>query len=552
MKKIKASIYILMATSLVSACEMLETKEDILLTEENVASNYSSVKGFGYMAYSRVRTGFYDIDNNLFAAASDEAEQTASSSQAQLFNTASWNAFNNPDNVYSNCYEGIRAANYFLEEFGDYKALLAINRDTLSDNARQYHLDVQDVAWMRNENRVLRAYFYFELLKRYGGVPLVTKTLSATDNTDLPRAGFEEIVNFIVSEIDAVKDNLQTNWKGFDQSRDGRLTKGAALAIKARTLLYAASPLHNAANDLVKWQKAAIAARDIIALNQFSLFNNYQNLFITDNTVTSPETIWAIRLGPSNDLEKRNYPVGTPGGNTGITPSHNLVASYEYKGSPNPANPYANRDPRLSHSVATNNAVWNGRTIEIWNGGRDAATNPNASRTGYYLKKFLNDNLNLVQNETKLRSWIIFRYGEILLNYAEAMNEAYGPDDDNGFGMSARQAVNLIRNRPGVLMPPVIASGPGEMRIKIKHERRVELAFENHRYWDLLRWKDAEQVLNMPLKGVKALKTANNEFAYTEFTVETRRFISPQMYYYPIPQTEVSKSHGILTQNPEW
>jgi hypothetical protein len=534
------------------SCEKLDTKIDTLLTEENVTSDFTTVKGFGYAAYTKINNGFNSIDNNLFAAVSDEAEQTASSSEAQLFNTGSWNAFNNPDDAYANAYEGIRASNYFLEKFANYKVLLAVNRDTLSDNALQYHLDVSDISWLRNENRVLRAYFYFELLKRYGGVPLVTETLSITDVTNIPKSSFDEIVNFIVSEIDLCKDSLQVNWKDYDQSRDGRLTKAAALAIKARVLLYAASPVNNISGNIAKWQAAAKASYDIIALNQFSLYNNYQNLFVGDYTAKSPETIWAIRLGPENNMEKMNYPIGTPGGRSGVTPSQNLVSAYEYKGTPDPNNPYKNRDPRFNYSIVANGNAWNGRTIEIWEGGHDAADLPNASRTGYYLKKFLNDNLNLVQNGTKIRSWIVFRYGEILLNYAEAMNEAYGPDNNNGYGLTARQAVDLVRNRPGVSMPPVIAGNQSEMRIKIKHERQVELAFEDHRYWDLLRWKDAGQVLNMPLTGIKAVKNPDNTFSYIEFVVENRKFIDPQMYVYPIPQTEISKSKGILIQNPGW
>jgi hypothetical protein len=251
-------------------------------------------------------------------------------------------------------------------------------------------------------------------------------------------------------------------------------------------------------------------------------------------------------------MEKMNYPIGTPGGKSGVTPSQNLASAYEYKGTPDPANPYTNRDPRLYYSIVTNNSVWNGRTIETWDGGHDAATLPNTSRTGYYLKKFLNNNLNLVQNGTKLRSWIIFRYGEIVLDYAEAMNEAYGPDNDNGYGLTARQAVDLIRSRPGVAMPLVVAGNQSEMRSKIKQERRIELAFEDHRYWDLLRWKDAGQVLNLPLTGIKAVKNPDNTFSYSEFVVENRKFIAPQMYVYPIPQTEISKSKGILIQNPGW
>lgn len=554
MKKYYLPVLVAAAVLVNTGCEddVLDTKTDSQLTEAMLGTDYEVLWDFGYASYANVKDGFRRLDQNLFAAATDEAEQTVPSSQAQLFNEGSWSAFNNPDDDYANAFAGIRAANFFMERSTDYVDFLAMNRDTLSDNQLQYKKDVQDITWLRNEARVLRAYYYFEIAKRYGGVPLITRTLSPTENTHLPRAGFDEVIEFIVSEVDAVKDGLQTDWKLFDQGRDGRLTKGAALALKARALLYAASPLHNESNDIAKWARAADAAHEVMALNQYTLDDDYQDLFLEDNTALSPEVIWAIRLGESNDLEKANYPIGTPGGHSGVTPSENLVSDYEYTGAPDPADPYANRDPRLGYSIVTNGSEWNGRTMEIWSGGADDGSQPNASRTGYYLKKFLNPDLNLVQGEEALRSWIVFRYGEVLLNYAEAMNEAYGPDDDHGFGLTARQALNTVRNRPGVGLADVVAADQAEMRDRIKHERRIELAFEGHRYADLLRWGEAETVLNEPLQGVKVVKNADDTFTYSPFTVEQRTFVAPKMYYYPIPQTEISKSGGVLQQNPGW
>lgn len=532
------------------SCTKMDTRIDTQFTDAHIQSNYQSVRGFGFLAYAKVRNGFYSLDNNLFAAATDEAEQTASSSSAQLFNNGSWNAFNNPDNVYYSSYEGIRAVNYFLDYSVNYKTLLAHNRDTLNDNGLQYRRDVVDIAFLRAENRVLRAYFYFELLKRYGAVPLVTEVLSIDDNTDLPRNSFDEVLAYIISEIDAVRNSLQVNWKSYDASLDGRLTVGAALALKSRILLYAASPLNNTGNTK-RWQQAAQSAHDVIALQQYSLHPSYSSLFVGDQTAKSAETIWAIRQGASNALEHSNYPIGTPGGKSGVTPSHNLVSAYEYIGPVDPANPYANRDPRLQYSIVYNNSSWNGRTIEVWNGGQDSPTRSNTSRTGYYLKKFLNEKLNLTQEEAKLRSWIVFRYGEILLNYAEAMNEAYGPDQANGLTLTARQALQLVRDRADAKLPPAVANNQGELRERIKHERRIELAFEDHRFWDLLRWKDA-QVLNEPLMGIQVTKTLSGNFEYTPFRVENRVFDASRMYLYPIPQDEISKSANVLQQNPGW
>ncbi len=534
------------------SCDHLDTRLDTQATDETIETGYSALFGFGYAPYSFLHSGFYTLSGNLFAAATDEGENTDPSSDAQMFNLGAISPYVNPDNPYSNNYSGIRAANYFLENSEDYVERLKHNRDTISENEKwQYQLDVQDIGWLRAESRVLRAYFYFDLIKRYGGVPLVTKVLQYGENTHLPRNSYDDIIDFIVREVDAVKDDLQVDWKEFDAGRDGRFTQGAALALKSRALLYAASPLNNPGNDLDRWRKAAKAAHDVISLGLYSYHPDYGELFLGDNSTWSSESIFAIRLGGNNDIEKMNYPIGTPGGASGVTPSHNLVQAYEYLGTPDPENPYANRDPRLSATIVYNNSTWNARTIEIWPGGNDDPANLNTSRTGYYLKKFLNPALNLTQNETELHSWIVFRYAEIVLNYAEAMNEAYGPDNDNGYGLSARQAINQLRGRTGVGMPDVIAANQMEMRERIKHERRIELAFEDHRYWDLLRWKDAETVLNQPLKGIRITHTGST-FSYQMVDVENRTFHAPRMYRHPIPIFEINKSEGVLTQNEGW
>ena len=550
MKKI---YFIFILTLIVTSCNLLDTKIDTLNTQETINTNFGLIRGLGMAGYTNMLNGFWRIDNNIEAPMSDEAEQTASTSTVRLFNQGSWNAFNNPDNQYAYLYQGLRNVNSFLEYSVNYKKQLALHRDTLTDKAYQYKRDVADIGWMRAESHVLRAYYYFELTKRYGDVPFIDFSYSQGQSTlPIPRESYEKLVEYMVSEIDYAKDSLQVDWKLYDSNQDGRFTKGAALALKARILLYAASPLHNTSNDIQKWVRAAQSANDVITMNKYTLSSDYRALFIGDNSVLDNEVIMSMRCGAINSPEIANYPIGTPGGKSGVTPSENLVSDYEDRGTPNPLDRYDKKDPRLGYTIVTNNSVWNGRTIEIWQGGQDDFTKTNASKTGYYLKKFLNDNLYLIQNQQVVHSWILFRYGEVLLNYAEAMNEAYGPDNDNGYGLSARQAVNKIRKRIGVSMPDVVAANTNELRTIIKHERRIELAFEGHRYWDLLRWKDAGKALNMPLSGVTAQKNTDGTFSYSTFEVENRKFDAIKMYLYPIPQTEVVKTGNVVTQNPGW
>lgn len=330
----------------------------------------------------------------------------------------------------------------------------------------------------------------------------------------------------------------------------------SALALKSRVLLYAASPLHNTGADKEKWKLAAEAAKAVMTTPGFNLSlyqGGYGQLFLGSNPIVSSnnEVIFAVRSPASNTPETNNYPIGTPGGNSGVVPSQNLVADYEYTGTPDPADPYANRDPRLAATVVTNGSNWNGRMIDQSPGKTDDMTKANASKTGFYLKKFLSENLNLVQGGTAQHNWILFRYAEILLNYAEAVNEAYGPDvTPPGYPMTAKAALQLVRDRASTLLPAVTASGVDAFRAAIKHERRIEFAFEDHRYWDLLRWKDAEVVLKQPVKGVKITSNPGNTFNYTVINVATRAFNAPAMYYFPFPQAEISNSKGTLTQNP--
>ena len=550
--KIRTILSVIVIALVSSACDFLETSVDRNSTGETIQTNYSAIWGFGRAFYTPIGYGFGMIDSNIFATASDEAQQTSAQSNVIYFNKGMLNENINPlFTYYRNYYEGIRAANFFLDYVADGKGeeMLAHNRNLVTDKVN-YERDLQSLAWFKAEAHVARAYYYSELAKMYGGVPIVESHVD--DGTMVPRAPYDTLVTYIVKEIDDYKGELASNWDKF-KDREGRFTLGVALAIKARTLLYAASPLHNPNNDVKKWEKAAAAANELIqhdSLN-YSLDASYASYFVGQNPLTSPETIYAVRRSQSNNMEKNNYPIATQGGKSGATPTHNLVAAYEYTGTPDPSNPYANRDPRLAASVVTNGSTWNGRTIDQSAGGSDDMAAANASRTGYYLKKFLTDNLNLQQGQVAQHNWVAYRWAEVLLNYAEAMNEAYGPDAvPAGFAMSARQALQQVRDRASTKLPRVIASDKDSFRDAVKHERRVELAFEDHRYWDLLRWKDAMDVLNKPVLGVAVTKTSTG-WSYEVQEVATRTFYE-RNYYLPFLRSEIENSGNTLEQNPQY
>lgn len=542
------------------SCDFLDTKIDTYTTPEMAQTRYNTLWSFANAFYTPLQSGYSVLDDNLFAAASDEAIQTATESDAMYFNNGTINANINPISyLYGNYYEGIRAALFFLDYAKDGEEFLALNRDISGendiDNQISYEKDVRSLNWYRAEAYVAMAYYYSELIKMYGGVPVV-KSLYSDDGSSalVEQATYDQVVEYIVELINGQLDNLQTDWATHPDnvaSRAGRFDKATALAIKARTLLYAASPRNNPDNDKAKWERAARAAADLIEFKDYTMpqERNYASYFMGANPQFDQETIYAIRMAASSAPEEANYPITTPGGKSGVTPTHNLVSAYEYIGPEDPVDPYRNRDPRLAATIICNGAHWNNRDIDQAPGGTDDMEIANTSRTGYYLKKFLTDNLNLTQGETAQHMWVLYSYAEVLLNYAEAMNEAFGPDavpDD--YPMSAREALTEVRNSASLSLPAVTTTSVSEFRECVKHERRIELAFEDHRYWDLLRWGDAMEVLNSPIKGVRITKNSNGIPQYREREVATRTF-NERNYYMPFTQSEILNSNGTMTQN---
>ena len=544
------------------ACEGLlpDNKVDLDLTDKNVSQAYANLKNQGMMLYDYLPKGYNRIDGAMLAAATDEADHAPIGSDIEKFQLGTWNAVTNPDNNWSDCYRAIRISAQFLRNSENYEEIILRDTSTAS-KLNTYKTQCADLKALRAEARVLNAYMYFELLKRFGGVPLPDKLYSLESHPDMERSTYDQVVTHIVGEIDEVLDNdeLEDDWYAYDQKQYGRFTQGAALALKSRILLYRASPQNNPSGDTERWEEAAQAAHDVIGLSKYALEGNYGNLFSGTASHQSKEVILAYMTGANNTPETDNYPISTNGGKTGTCPSANLVDAYEnadgtpfdWNSLPPGADPYAGRDPRLQYSIVVNDSQWNGRTMQCYDGGADGSGVTQATTTGYYLKKFLTDGLDLEKSQTSVHSWILFRYAEILLNYAEAMNEAYGPDADPfGDGKTARWAVNEVRGRVG--MPPVTASDETEMRNRIKHERRIELAFEDHRFWDVRRWgkADAESALGAPIRGVSITKTQTG-FTYAAKTVESRTF-QEKMMLYPIPQSEILRSDGKIKQNQGW
>ncbi len=547
-----------------SSCENLDQDITVTLTEDEVTASYEYTKYRALSIYTEINNGFDYIDGAMLASASDEAEHTLEISKVQGINTGNWNAVYNPDDVWEHYYQAIRKVNRFLATADD------VNLDTYKldpDESAQavYQSYLADIENWKAEARFLRAYFYLELIKRYGGVPLINSVTTINDdNSNIKRESLNDCIDFIISECSTVAELLPEQYADEEL---GRVTKGCALSLKSRVLLYTASNLFNdpswasgySNTDLIsvtgdratKWKEAAMAAKAVIDLGIYSLSFSYSDIFGSAGYLNN-EIIFARRNAVSNSFEIASTPVGYDLGESGTTPSQNLVDCYQMTdGSDfdwnNPAHaaaPYENRDPRLAYTILTNNTNYKNRPVECWTGGLDGKGVQRATRTGYYLLKYVNTNLDLLQSRTSAHSWVIFRLAEIYLNYAEALNE-YEPGNAD-----ILKYLNLVRSRADVNMP-AIPSGLSQekMRELIRNERRVELAFENHRFWDVRRWMLGENYFNSPLKGVEITKNEDN-FSYEVIDVEDRTF-EPKMYFYPIPQNEINISANWV-QNPLW
>lgn len=560
-------------------------------------SGPANLKAFGMGVYNYLPQLNRYGGNALLAAGSDEAD-FAMFGNIQRFNTGAWDQFTNPDDVWGTYYRAIRHANLFLEKTTDFKKLLVV--DTINNKAN-YIIDVDDFIKLRAEVRFLRAFYYMELMKRYGAVPLITKVLTEQEAGQVSRDTYEACTAFIVSQCDSAYADLTNHYinygipagstvgrgdAGTDNNRLGRVEKPASVALKMRALLFAASPLNNTGNVLSKWEATAAAGQQLFSDPNCAHVNflngNYRDLFMAQNTTNNLTPRKGANSGiiftrpfaiNTNAFERANYPVGMTNGGEGATcPSQNLVDAFEMRttGRPisdpasgyDPLNPYANRDQRLAWIVVLNGSTMGlgtnnvPRVVQSYQGGADGiGAKIGATSTGYYLRKMNVENYNLTLAGTRAKSWVLMRYAEVLLNFAEAMNEAFGPEAKpslNGLPAtrSAREAINLVRARAG---QPAIAAGisQADLKEKIRNERRVELAFEEHRFFDVRRWKIAEQTEATPLIGMRATPVTTGGFTYEKFQVEQRAFL-PKMYYYPIPFAEISKSNGLIIQNPGW
>ncbi|MBR2232959.1 MAG: RagB/SusD family nutrient uptake outer membrane protein [Prevotella sp.] len=536
------------AVVLVSCGDKMDYKEYSVYDEDYVKTTFARSAGLVTSAYNDLDYDFGNYSGALLASATDEAVYSHSGNAIEKFYDGGWSASSNNDaSLWTKCWRGISYANLFLDKFKD---------ETFEDYILDldYKAEIHQYQNLQYEARFLRAYYYFLLVRSFGGVPLITANLDANEANTQPRVSSDEIFQFIISECAAIQDLIVKDYSDLgnlqlkSKNETGRANNLAVLALKARAALYYASPLFNATGDKERWHQAALANKELIDECKgrgMKLTNDYGSLFQKDNWQNSEECIFVRRIvSASNTFEKYNFPIGLENAGGGNCPTQNLVEAYE------------EGDIRLEATVAQNGEQWPNNTLETFIGGANGQPIAYATPTGYYLKKYVNKSLTIGASNatTERHHWVMFRLGEFYLNYAEAMLNYTGGgyETASGLSMTAAQAVNVVRTRAKLANIAADLSA-SQFAERLENERFVELAFEGHRFYDLRRWKKAGDAKYRTIKTMQITKNADGTFNYNVQTdAQTRSYWDDKMYLFPIAQSEILKSGGALTQNPGW
>lgn len=582
-KTLLYSIFALsIASTTLTSCEdmfggFLDKQPSNELTGEEVFSDWNLMLQFHYDTYNFLRHGACRINNSWLDAATDLAETSyANGGVRTTFNIGNYYGSGGSaelSGTWEHYYRGIRKCNMILERIES----VPKNPDLAEDIYLVHKANVI------SEARFLRAWFYWELFLRYGPIPVVTEVLDP--NGDLlsnytTRPSVKEyVVDFVLKELNECEAGLMSYSDASNATYAGRIGQPMARALYSRIMLYMASPRYSSESGIT-WQQAADASKGFLE----TYGSNYALMQGTDSK-TALTNAWLLTPYTESNKEMIFYrndgtiswsgisndtPVGE-GGNGGLCPSQNLVdmydmidgsspfQEYDETGAPvyngvNPsinaasgysdANMWANRDGRLAASILYHGISWGNGIINVVRGQRDNPIgNANATPTGYYVRKYIPETiLSANHSGNSRRLWTIIRYAEILLNYAEAVNEVQGPCQE------VYDQLDLIRHRAGItgsVANRADLNTKEKMRNFIRKERTVELAFEEHRAWDVRRWNVAEKALGRDIIGVDV--AANGTITRK---VAQNRVFQNKMYLYPIPEGEYWKTG--IENNPDW
>lgn len=574
-------------TCLLCSCEkMFNPNNDNHSTLDRVYVDPAFAEGLLIKAYTYIPTNDYTFNE---VATDDAATNDKFNPQVRMA-TGGWTSVTNPESLWDNAYRAIMYINQFLDVV-----------DIVPWKYTDEKLNALYIRRLKGEAIALRGMFKYYLLRNHAGFsaggellgfPIYDKFITSTEDFKAPRSSFAGSLQSTYKDLDSALALLSPNYgnigspldlpPGFEDITDidkyntvfgevtqQRISGRIALAIKSRTALLAASPAFNTADNAQLWENAAKLTADVLAeINGVSGLDPKGNIFYLKAQVDNadltagdkkdiPEMLWRRPVYTNRVREQDNFPP-TLYGRGEINPSQNLVDAFPMaNGYPitdgasgfDPANPYKGRDPRLSLYIVYNGSKLRNTTINTGVGAGDDGLDAlqNSTRTGYYLKKLLREdvNVNPVSTSDQKHFNTHIRYTELFLNYAEAANEAWGPDGTGAQSYSARDVIAAIRKRAGITQPDAYlqsVTSKEAMRALIRNERRLELCFEGFRFWDLRRWAAS---LTEPVKGVKI---SNGTYEY--FTVEERGYNNSYMHYGPIPNREILKFNFI--QNKGW
>jgi hypothetical protein len=543
------------------------------LTEEELMKDPSFIEGLLMSAYGALPNDYNNLDLDL---ATDNAVTNQKGAAISNMATGSWTSSYNPISEWETAHEQIRHLNLFLEKYEQVDwAFTPVLTPAQNAEKNRYMLKR-----LKGEAHGMRAYYMSRLLQFHSGrtsdgtllgFPIITASLEPADNWKLPRNTFAQCVQQIMTDLDTAIANLppvyadiagQSMYNAAIGARyKNRLNGNSAKAIKARVALLAASPAFSDQSG-VTWADAALIAGNL--LKDIGTVEANGKTFYIYNTTRPREIIWEQSVVKIRTAEVNNFPPSLYGrGRT--NPTQSLVDAFPMaNGYPitadvllsgyDPTNPYTGRDPRLGEYILYNGSTFKAVQINTHVDDEDDGLNvlETSTRTGYYLKKLMSPGVSLTPGNlvSSDHTYVLLRLREVLLNYAEAANEAWGPDGDpQALGFTARQKIQELRTAAGIASPTYLnsISDPGDMRTLIRNERRIELCFEGFRFWDLRRWNDPA-ALNNPANGV-SIKIDNAIPTYTYLDVESRIY-QPYMLYGPIPFNETIKYN--IQQNAGW
>lgn len=603
MKKILYILTAILIAGSVCSCDYLDKRPEEDLNMDDVWASYLYTERFVNAIYPHLqRMGFADTndtDRNPFVGGCDEMEVTFGSAFSHTINSGAWNALTIGNiRTWDICYKAIRKANLVIAN---------IDKVPATDDQRNNLL---------GQCYFLRAWFHAELLRCFGPIILIDRPVeTGAVWTSYKRAPYQQCVQFIVDDCDraSAPGMLKAKYSSEETSLHGRANAAAAKALKARVLLYAASDLFNGNPDYAdvtdrdgvrlfpdrddnRWALAAKAAKECIdyCLNNGYDLNRdadpmkaYQDVFINqwNNEILFARINagWHHNVRCSEPRHNKGYTILCPTQEqvdayqmadgsvpiTGyqadqITPIIDPSSGYVETGYTDAAHPqgyypagvrmmYVNREPRFYASINFAGKLWNGVQCSFWSTGVDGTTNQQGDycKTGYLMRKGAVLNVNYDRGGPQTTT-ILLRLGEVYLNYAEALNEATirNITVEGCPASDAAAYVNLIRSRGGI--PALPTMSPDELRERIRRERRVELAFESHRFFDVRRWKIAAQTESKIITRMDITKGTGlqDDSYYVRNKVEDRIFESKH-YLLPIPQGEIDKNRNII-QNKDW